>query len=475
MDHLKLRGLIAAFRGSSHRLSFGGTAPHHQESNAGNEVLFQVEKNKACLARMEVLDFTKTAPRTLNFQSFILFGNELTTKVLSRLPKPRDRRINLSHQEIAALVMAISDDRMFSFLWQEIFLVLALGVGIVVLTFETPLTEAGPTSALIATFCIIAAIVAVSMRVAHRAEVIASKVGDPYGTMVLTMSAVGVEVLILIILMNGSGGSPTLARDTIFSAVMLDINGILGLAALLGGWKYGEQAYNDDSGKTYGVMILTAMGISMVVPEFIPEEKRRLYSVFTVGIMATLYWVFLRNQIGQHSYFFNYSYPEKKTRGGRDRQYEPFALSIAVLVVGVLLIGFLAEVMSAFLSHGLQAVGAPIALAALVVAVMSAAPEFLTALRAALANRMQVVINIALGASLSTVILTVPVIEGVALFTDQPIIMAMTPIQTMMIAITLVAAAINLNDGQTNAIEGMTHFVLFVTFLALSFLGVAGG
>lgn len=352
---------------------------------------------------------------------------------------------------------------------------LAFGTGVVAFAFETTIMETGSSGALVATLCLIVALVAVSVRIAHRAEAIASKVGDPYGTMVLTMSAVGVEVLILLILMNGSGGSPTLARDTIFSAVMLDINGILGLAALLGGWKFGEQAYNDDSGKTYGVMILTAMGISMVVPEFVPHEKWRAYSIFTVGAMAMLYWVFLRNQIGQHSYFFNYSYPEKKTRGGKPREYEPLAPSIAVLIIGVVLIGFLAEVMSAFLLHGLHAVGAPVALAALVVAIMSAAPELLTALRAALANRMQVVINIALGASLSTVILTVPVIEGFALFNDQPIVMAMTPIQTMMIAITLIAAAINLNDGQTNAIEGMTHFVLFATFLALSFLGVAGG
>lgn len=364
---------------------------------------------------------------------------------------------------------------MFSLIRQEILLALALAVGVAAFALETTIIENGPSSALVATLCLIAAIVAVSVRVAHRAEAIASKVGDPYGTMVLTMSAVGVEVLILLILMNGSSGSPTLARDTIFSAVMLDINGILGLAALLGGWKFGEQAYNDDSGKTYGVMILTAMGISMVVPEFIPQEKWRYYSLFTVGAMATLYWVFLRNQIGQHSYFFNYSYPEKKTRGGRAMKYEPFTPSIIVLVVGIILIGFLAEVMSTFLLHGLGALGAPIALAALVVAIMSAAPELLTALRAALANRMQVVINIALGASLSTVILTVPVIEGFALFNDQPIIMAMTPIQTMMVLLTLIVAAINLNDGQTNAIEGMTHFVLFATFLALTFLGVAGG
>ena len=129
--------------------------------------------------------------------------------------------------------------------------------------------------------------------------------------------------------------------------------------------------------------------------------------------------------------------------------------------------------MSAFLTGGLEAIGAPLAIAALIVATISAAPEILTALRAALADRMQVVINIAMGASLSTVILTVPVIEAIALFNGQPIIMAMTPIQTMMVFVTLIVGAINLNDGETNAIEGMTHFVLFATFLCLSFLGIA--
>ena len=96
----------------------------------------------------------------------------------------------------------------------------------------------------------------------------------------------------------------------------------------------------------------------------------------------------------------------------------------------------------------------------------------LMALRAALANRMQSVVNVALGASLSTVILTVPVMEGMALYTGQPFQMAMTPVQTVMVLITLVICAINLNDGETNAIEGMTHFVLFATFIMLSLLGL---
>jgi Ca2+:H+ antiporter len=116
--------------------------------------------------------------------------------------------------------------------------------------------------------------------------------------------------------------------------------------------------------------------------------------------------------------------------------------------------------------------GMPPIVLGLVVAAISACPEILTAMRAALADRMQSVVNIAMGASLSTVILTVPIMEAIALFNGTPFQMAMTPVQSVMVLLTLIAAAINLNDGQSNAIEGMTHFVLFATFLMLTFLGL---
>lgn len=356
---------------------------------------------------------------------------------------------------------------------RESVILLSLLAAVLGLGFEHDIMEAGRTVTLAAAAALVGAIVLASTRVAHHAEILAEKVGDPYGTMILTLSAVAVEVLILAIMMQKET-SPTLVRDTIYSAVMFDINGILGLAALLGGLKHGEQPYNDDSGKTYGVMILTAMGISMVVPEFVPEAKWQYYSAFTILAMIALYTLFLRMQVGTHSYFFSYSYPSKirnlsTPHGPQDL---PATTSILVILFGVALIGFLAEIMSTLLNAGLEGTGAPVAITAILVAGISAAPEILTAMRAALANRMQAVVNIAMGASLSTVILTVPVMETIALYTGQPFIMAMTPVQTVMIAITLIAAAINLNDGETNAIEGMTHFVLFATFLMLSTLGL---
>jgi Ca2+:H+ antiporter len=219
-------------------------------------------------------------------------------------------------------------------------------------------------------------------------------------------------------------------------------------------------------------MILTAMGISMIVPEFVPAEKWHYYSAFTILAMIALYALFLRMQVGQHSYFFSYAYPRSERKGDPDEHSieDSTTASITTILVGVVIIGLLAEFMSTFMTEGLRDSGAPVVLTAIVVAAISASPEILTALRAALRNRMQATVNIAMGASLSTVILTVPVMEAIALYTGQPFIMAMTPVQTVMVAITLIAAAINLNDGETNAIEGMTHFILFVTFLMLSAL-----
>ncbi|MBO9357652.1 calcium:proton antiporter [Bordetella petrii] len=361
---------------------------------------------------------------------------------------------------------------MQALLRQEKLLLLAIAAALAAYAAGARLTTQGADTAIAATVLLVAAIICASQRVAFHAEQLAHRLGDPYGTMVLTLSAVLVEVVVLGMVMSHDP-SPTLVRDTIYAAVMLDINGILGLAALMGGLKHGEQAYNDDSGRVYTVMIMTAMAISMIVPEFIPRERWHVYSGFTIVIMIMLYTVFLRMQTGPHSYFFSYSYPEKRRRPAVPAARGPSTLlSVGLLVAGVVVIGALSEVMAKSLNVSLEHVDVPPALPALVVALISASPEILTALRAALANRMQSVVNIALGASLSTVILTVPLMEALALFTGQPFDMAMTPVQTMMVLVTLIVAAINVNDGQTNAIEGMTHFALFATFLMLSVLGL---
>jgi len=318
-------------------------------------------------------------------------------------------------------------------------------------------------------FLLLAAIIGVAFRITHHAEVLALRLGEPYGTLILTLSAVSVEVVILVVMMFDSH-SPTLARDTVYAAVMLDINGIIGIAAILGGLKHGAQKYNLASANSYIAMLLVALGIGMFVPDFVPDDKWIAYSAFSVATMALLYIAFLRLQTIEHREYFEYGSVAEEAH---DLAASPNWAHAAVLVGAVAGVGVLSEVLSVLLNAGLEGTGLPMSIPAVTVALISASPELMAALRAAQHNRMQTTMNIALGASLATVLLTLPVIEGIALFTGERIVMALTPIQAAMLLVTLLAAMNNLHDGESNAIEGISHFALFAAFVALTLLGVA--
>lgn len=356
-------------------------------------------------------------------------------------------------------------------LLKEKALVLALLTIAIAYPLEHTLLGLGLTGVGLTFTGLFAVILVVTFRVAHHAEVLAHKYGEPYGTLILTGSAVSVEVLMLVILMQGNG-NPTLVRDTIYSALMLDINGILGIAAIIGGIKHGEQKYNVDSSNSYISMILVAVGIGMVLPDFITTKSWQTYSIFNIVVMLVMYGVFTRIQTVDHRYFFEYPYRSRKDAEAslESGHSASGAWHGALLFLHVAAIGALAEILSVFLNAGIAATGLPLALAAVSVALISASPEILTAIRAAAENRMQTVVNIALGASLATVLMTIPVIEAVALFAGIDIKMGLTPLQGGMILLTMLVAMMNFNDGETNALEGLVHFVLFLAFVTLLFL-----
>lgn len=354
-------------------------------------------------------------------------------------------------------------------LLEEKSLLVALIAVALVFPFEHDLLSRGlPT--LIAAFALVfAVILACAFRVAHHAEKLACKYGEPYGTLILTVAAVTVEVIMIVILMMNSE-QPTLARDTIYSAIMLDINGIIGVAALIGGLRHREQSYNVDSSNSYISMILVAVGMGMLIPDFIAPAQHTVYSIFTIVVTLLLYGVFTRMQTFNHRYFFEYEYPKRHKREEFDADAIPGGYHAVLLIIAIILIGVLAEALSAFLSAGIPQLGLPAGLAGLLVALISASPEILTALRAAMQNRMQTAINIAFGATLATVLMTIPVVESISLFSDIPFDMGLTPLQAGMILLTMLTAMISFNDGETNALEGMVHVVLFLTFIMLIFL-----
>jgi Ca2+:H+ antiporter len=309
-----------------------------------------------------------------------------------------------------------------------------------------------------------------AMAVAHHAEMLAEKFGEPYGTLILTLSAVLVEIVIITIMMVHEH-NPMLARDTIYSAVMLDINALLGMAAIIGGIKHGEQPYNLDSSNSYLSMLLVAIGISMVVPHFIQTAHLKQYMLFTVAVFFFLYVTFTRIQVASHKYFFEYKTEvllqpkEEDSHGVINGWYHS-----TILILSIIMIGVLSEILAIFMSNTLQMYSLPLSIGAVAVALISAAPELITAIRAALDNRMQTVVNIALGASLATILLTVPAVILVTYYMGMELTLAITPLQGVMLGLTLLVSIVNFNDGETNMLEGFLHVILFVVFVYLLFV-----
>ncbi len=351
-------------------------------------------------------------------------------------------------------------------LLKEYALFISILTMIIVGFLEHSLAESVPGN-LIGLIILFSVIMYASMSVAHHAEALAEKFGEPYGTLILTISAIIVEIIIITIMMTHSH-NPNLARDTIYSAVILDINGLLGLAAIIGGIKYGEQPYNIDSTNSYLAMIIVAIGISMIVPEFIPSAHLNAYMIFLVIIFILLYVVFSRVQLTRHKYFLEYKNSKE------DKHVKKHNINgiyhAAVLVVLIVLIGLLSEMLSVFMNNTLETYSLPLTLGAVAVAVISASPELITAVRAALDNRMQTVVNIAFGASLATVLLTIPSVIIVMGIMGMKINLALTTIQSTMLGITFFAGVISFNDGETNMLEGFIHLVIFIVFCYLLFI-----
>jgi Ca2+:H+ antiporter len=252
---------------------------------------------------------------------------------------------------------------------------------------------------------------------------------------------------------------------------MLDINALLGLAAIIGGIKHGEQPYNLDSSNSYLSMLLVAIGIAMVVPHFISKAHLEQYMMFNVVIFILLYMTFTRIQVISHKYFFEYQTEEFFKNEAENTHH---AISGwyhgAILVLSIVMIGVLSEILAIFMSNTLEIYSLPLSIGAVGVALISAAPELITAVRAALDNRMQTVVNIALGASLATILLTIPAVILVTYYMSMDLTLAITPLQGVMLGLTLLVSIVNFNDGETNMLEGFLHVILFVVFVYLLFV-----
>ncbi len=343
-----------------------------------------------------------------------------------------------------------------------------------ILVKHEAVTQSGVLTGIMFLF-IFTVILTAAFGVVHHAEKLAHKFGEPYGTMILTFSAVTVEVIMVATMMLHADADPTLARDTIFSTVMILLNGLIGLTMLLGGLKYGEQKYNLKSSNSFFSMILGLLGIGMFMPNVIDTKYYFSFEIFLILTSLLLYAFFIRMQSKEQSYHFKFSvFPDDQPKKPGHPESESVSISgwyhAILLLLTIASISILAEYLSIVVDDGIDRLNLPDGLASIVIAVIIISPEGLTAVRAALGNDMQRVINISLGSVLSTVSLTIPAVLMVGLITNKNVILGLTPVQSGLVIISLLVGMLSCKEGETNALQGFIHVMLFVTFIFLIFL-----
>lgn len=310
----------------------------------------------------------------------------------------------------------------------------------------------------------------------HHAEVVAHKVGEPFGTLVLALAVTAIETaLILSMVVAGGQEMAVLPRDAIYAAVMIICTGVVGLCLLLGGLAHREQTFRVE-GAGAGLAALIAMTVlALVLPAFTTSTPGGTYSrsqLAFVGVASASLWaIFIFVQTVRHRDYFipavNASDPEvhakPPTTGQAWASFGLLGLSL-VTVVG------LAKVLSPTIERAVEAANAPRAVVGIVIAALVLLPETWAAVRAARADRLQTSMNLAVGSALACIGLTVPVVVLASVIFDLPLVLALAPKEMALLAVTFLVSAVTLGTGRTYMMQGAVHLVLFAAYLFLAFV-----
>ncbi|MFA9439895.1 calcium:proton antiporter [Uliginosibacterium sp. sgz301328] len=309
----------------------------------------------------------------------------------------------------------------------------------------------------------------------HHAEVVAHRIGEPFGTLVLAVAVTVIEVaLIVSVMISGGAAKAALARDTVFSAIMIVCTGIVGLCLLLGGIRHREQDFHLQ-GATSAMGVLAALSVlSLVLPNYTSSQPGPAWSqpqlAFSGFAALVLYGMFVFVQTIRHRDYF---LPVDDTAGDETSHAKPpskrqtWESGVLLMACLVAVVG-LAKKLSPVIEEAVVSAGAPAALVGIVIAALVLLPEGLAAVRAAQANRLQTSLNLALGSALASIGLTIPVVAAIFIVTGQPLILGLEAKETVLLALTLLVSTISLSTGRTTILQGTVHLMIFAAFLFLS-------
>jgi Ca2+:H+ antiporter len=328
---------------------------------------------------------------------------------------------------------------------------------------------------------LIAAILISAFGVVRHADCLAIKLGEPYGTLILTLSVIGMEVLMVSAVMLGGKDDPAMARDTMFAVLMIVLNGLLGGALLAGGLRHREQQYNLQGANSFLAMLVPLAAVGLILPYYTAATATpTLLKVRAAALMLTtigLYGTFLAIQTRRHpEHFLEAPGINLSDEAAEAKEHAHFVIRsmpfhLSMLILYLLPVVVLSKKLAIILEYGGSLIGAPQALSGLIVAILILCPEGVSGIRAALGNRLQRSVNLLFGAALSTIALTVPAVMGISLGTGRQIELGLTPMNQILLFVTLVVCILTCTTGRTNVLNGMIHLVLFATYLILIFAG----
>jgi Ca2+:H+ antiporter len=309
----------------------------------------------------------------------------------------------------------------------------------------------------------------------HHAEVVAHRVGEPFGTIVLALAVTVIEVgLIVMLMLAGGPGASALARDTVFAAVMIVSNGILGVCLLVGGLRHGEQSFHIQGASSLFAVLAVLVTLTLVLPAFTTTTPGPTYSVgqlaFAGFASLGLYGVFLFVQAIRHrDYFLPVSTDGDATldHAAPPSVRRAWASFVLLLVSLVAVIG-LAKALAPFIESAIADAGVPKAVVGLVIALLVLLPETVAAVRAASANRLQTSLNLALGSGLATIGLTIPTIAALSIWLERPLILGLDPTGLVLLMLTFVVGTLTLGPGRTTVLQGAVHIVILAAFVVLT-------
>ncbi|MCU1288283.1 MAG: chaA [Acidobacteria bacterium] len=313
--------------------------------------------------------------------------------------------------------------------------------------------------------------------IVHHAESLAIILGEPFGTLVLTLSVIGVEVLMISAMMLTGEGKPAIARDTMFSVMMILLGGMTGVSLLLGGLRHHEQSYNLQSANAFLALIIPLAVLGLVLPNFTTTTAgptlSPFQSVFASLMSIGIYGVFLAVQTKRHRDFFIAPKSDETAEDDvhlyEEHEVNSTAYHAIFLLLYILPLVILAKQLAVPLDYGTRALNAPPVLSGFLVATLILAPEAISAVRAAVRNQLQRSINILLGSVLATIGLTIPAVLIIGLITDKTIYLGLSTTDTILLLLLLALSTITFSNNRTNALLGAVHLLLFLAYLMLMF------